>query len=193
MLSCVYRVIMTNFQKSNLFSIKSIISQAKTFSIIKFSIVEYFILFFIKLNKLEMINHMNENFQGVGDRISLKIKQLELKQIEVSAKIGISKNALSNYISGKRLPDTLAIYKLAKFFSVSIEWLLTGIHSEVEVQKNTSDEEDLLSLFRKLPYKEQLKAIGYLESKVDDLNSLNKKDKLSNSTHGEENVTNETG
>lgn len=69
---------------------------------------------------------MNENFSGVGERIALLLSSLNTKQSEVYKAIDISKNAMSNYVNGNRIPDTKALYKLSKFFNTSMEWLLTG-------------------------------------------------------------------
>ncbi len=72
---------------------------------------------------------MNENFSSVevGNRIDAKMKDLNLKQKDLVKMTGLSKNAISNYISGNRIPDTTSIYKLSTVLKVSIEWLLTGI------------------------------------------------------------------
>lgn len=134
---------------------------------------------------------MSENFVGVGERIGSKIKEMKIKQIDVSKATGISKNALSNYISGNRIPDTLSIYKLAKYFSVSIEWLLTGEETSNEPKplELTPDEIELLQLFRQLTHKSQMKTIGYIES---ELSKQIEKDKSSILKHGEDAATNET-
>lgn len=87
---------------------------------------------------------MEVNFLGVGDRIMQKIRERNLKQVDVARATDISKNAISNYISGNRIPDTEAIYKLASFFSVSIEWLLVGKeYNSTKSEKLTVAENDL--------------------------------------------------
>lgn len=69
---------------------------------------------------------MKENFIGIGERIKFTLNSKRLKQIDVCKKANISKNAISNYISGNRVPDTASLFKLSKFLDVSMEWLLTG-------------------------------------------------------------------
>ena len=49
------------------------------------------------------------NANEIGNRIRLKIKESGLKQKDIVESSGISKAALSNYISGNRVPDTEAI------------------------------------------------------------------------------------
>ena len=57
-----------------------------------------------------------------------RIKQLredrDLRQCDVSEKIGIDQRTLSNYENGKTNPDSFAIIKLADFFGVSTDYLL---------------------------------------------------------------------
>ncbi|MDD2401605.1 MAG: helix-turn-helix domain-containing protein [Clostridia bacterium] len=69
---------------------------------------------------------MVEKFEGINQRLTEKMNILNLKQKDVCKITNISKNAMSNYVNGNRIPDTLAIYKLSKALNVSIEWLLTG-------------------------------------------------------------------
>jgi len=70
---------------------------------------------------------MEKNFFGIGERLKILLHEKKLKQIEACNKASISKNAMSNYINGNRIPDTFSLYKLAKLFDVQIEWILTGL------------------------------------------------------------------
>lgn len=69
---------------------------------------------------------MGYDFSETGKRIKFLMNLNDMKQIDICKVTGISKNAISNYISGNRIPDTVSLYKLAEYFSVSMEWLLTG-------------------------------------------------------------------
>ncbi len=57
-----------------------------------------------------------------------RIKELredrDLRQIDVSEKVGIDQKTLSNYETGKTNPDSFAIIKLAEFFGVTCDYLL---------------------------------------------------------------------
>ncbi|KYG89119.1 hypothetical protein A0U40_13935 [[Bacillus] sp. KCTC 13219] len=119
---------------------------------------------------------MDVNFQGVGERIIAKLRERNLKQVDVARATGISKNAISNYISGNRIPDTEAIYKLASFFSVSIEWLLVGkeyyptksenlIGAEDTAQFDVINVEDKAMIQKLLLLNERQK--GKLEERID--------------------------
>lgn len=57
-----------------------------------------------------------------------RIKELredrDLRQIDISEKVGIDQKTLSNYETGKTNPDSFAIIKLAEFFGVTCDYLL---------------------------------------------------------------------
>ncbi|MBQ2864128.1 MAG: helix-turn-helix transcriptional regulator [Clostridia bacterium] len=57
-----------------------------------------------------------------------KIKELRiekgLSQTALAKNIGFSQNAISQWESGKRVPDAIAVKALAKFFGVSADYLL---------------------------------------------------------------------
>lgn len=69
---------------------------------------------------------MIENFSDIGKRIGEQMNRLDLKQVDLCRITGLSKNAISNYINGNRVPDTLAVYKLSQALKTSIEWILIG-------------------------------------------------------------------
>jgi transcriptional regulator with XRE-family HTH domain len=59
-----------------------------------------------------------------GDRIALLREKNGLTQEELSAKLGISRAALSHYETNRREPDYNTLQKIADFFEVSIDYLL---------------------------------------------------------------------
>lgn len=143
---------------------------------------------------MEMMVTLIENFNGVGERISKKLDEMGLKQVDVCSSIRISKNAMSNYVSGKRIPETMVIYKLSKFFSVSIEWLLTGKENELNnyhssenssIIRDFNSNFELLSIYHQLTEKEQGKVIGYIEAMIDINRNINEATSLE-LTYGEE-------
>ncbi|MBU5312250.1 helix-turn-helix domain-containing protein [Tissierella carlieri] len=116
---------------------------------------------------------MIENFTDIGVRISEQMSKLDLKQVDICKITGISKNAMSNYVNGNRVPDTMAIYKLSKVLKVSIEWLLTGeetaLHEEnlldTEQIRMTDDERDMIAKFRILEYEDQQDTLDIIDMK----------------------------
>ena len=77
---------------------------------------------------------MFENFNNIGKRLSEQMNRLNLKQVDICKITGLSKNAVSNYVNGNTIPDTLSIYKLSQALDTSIEWILTG--KDFEPKKN---------------------------------------------------------
>lgn len=59
-------------------------------------------------------------------RLSSLMETSGLKQKEIADKSGVAASALINYKNGRNLPSAIELYKLAKFFECSMEWLLTG-------------------------------------------------------------------
>jgi transcriptional regulator with XRE-family HTH domain len=111
--------------------------------------------FFTMIDDLSPIN--------IGIRIRDKLEKFQMKQKDLVELTNLSKNAISNYISGKRIPDTNSIYKISKALNTPIEWFLTGNNL-----KNITDaEKELLDLYYKLPEKEQYKLLGRLEHLVE--------------------------
>ena len=83
-------------------------------------------------------------FSDVGCRISKRIKELGLKQLDICNKTGLSTTALSQYCTGKRVPDTVSLYKIATALGMSMEWILTGEDLTIEdTDANSPDLEDI--------------------------------------------------
>lgn len=119
---------------------------------------------------------MDVVFTDVGYRILTQIKACGLSQVDIHNKSGLSTTAISNYCTGKRLPDTTALYKIASILGVSMEWILTG---DDATNENSEDapldltaikkdqgllcdgspldniEADLIAMFRLLPEEER--------------------------------------
>lgn len=113
---------------------------------------------------------MNEEFESVGMRITERMNILGLKQVNIINTTGISKTAISNYVNGNRIPDTMSIYKLSKILKVSIEWLLTG--TQMKTERNDSEplsemENDIISMFRQLDERDQEDTFDSIKLKYD--------------------------
>ena len=95
---------------------------------------------------------MSNDFKNIGERIEFKMKELNLKQVDISKKTGISKNAISNYVNDIRIPDNISCYKIAQILSVSMEWILTGknlnyklINPKESIELNDTNEAKFIS------------------------------------------------
>ena len=62
-----------------------------------------------------------------------KIRKLKnLNQQKVALDLHISREALSHYETGKREPNLSLLLQMAKYFGVSIEYLITGDTDETK-------------------------------------------------------------
>ena len=104
---------------------------------------------------------MEAEYSHVDVRILSKLKTLGKSQVQLSKETGLSTTALSSYCTGKRVPETSALYRLAKALQTSMEWILTGedlTNEDSAVPIPTcddtplkSEEADLIAMFRLLP------------------------------------------
>lgn len=103
---------------------------------------------------------MKPDYPYIGTRIITRLKELDLKQADLRRETGLSTTAISAYCTGKRVPDTESLYKIATALKVSMEWILTGkcITSEDATSGDiicdgtplTESEADLIAMYRLL-------------------------------------------
>lgn len=70
-------------------------------------------------------------------RIRALREQYGYNQKYASEKLRISPQAYSHYENGRRTPDIEMLYKLSRFYHVSMEFLLTGEQSEKQIPDDT--------------------------------------------------------
>ena len=61
-----------------------------------------------------------------GDRIALLRNEAGLTQGELAKVVGISRAALSHYEKNRRQPDYKTLTEIAKYFNVSVDWIING-------------------------------------------------------------------
>ncbi|MPM33875.1 hypothetical protein SDC9_80456 [bioreactor metagenome] len=115
---------------------------------------------------------MDEQFAYIGVRIISQLKKLGLKQADLCRETGLSTTAISQYCTGKRIPDTASLYKMATVLKTSMEWLLTGqsLTSESLTSENSTcdgtplveSEADLVAMFRLLDEKGRETAFDFV-------------------------------
>jgi len=62
----------------------------------------------------------------IGDRIKKIRRELDLTQQELADRIGIKRNTIATYESGRNAPIDAVISLICKTFNVREEWLRTG-------------------------------------------------------------------
>lgn len=115
---------------------------------------------------------MDEQFAYIGVRIISQLKKLGLKQADLCRETGLSTTAISQYCTGKRIPDTASLYKMATVLKTSMEWLLTGeslTNESLTNERSTCDgiplvesEADLIAMFRLLDEKGRETAFDFV-------------------------------
>ena len=97
-------------------------------------------------------------------RILNMVEYSKLTDKEIVQKSGISTSSISAWRKGKANPSTDAIIKLAAFFQVSTDYLLTGKDWKPTLPP---DDSALLDLFHELPPDKQAQFLIYLKGYVD--------------------------
>ena len=72
----------------------------------------------------------------ISERIQERMKALDLRQADLAEKTGISKGALSSYISGRYVPKQNNIYLISKALNVNEAWLM-GADVPMSPNKNS--------------------------------------------------------
>lgn len=93
-------------------------------------------------------NSLNEIFSL---RLSKAIADKSFTQREVSLLTGIAQSAISKYLSGKGLPRTAELYKLAKILGVSMDYLC-GLREAGPVTNSKILYEDNIGLISSLSF-----------------------------------------
>ena len=68
----------------------------------------------------------DETSQLFGARLKQIINESTFTQKEIANELGISENALTNYIQGRRSPNVLLVAQLAGMLNINLNWLLLG-------------------------------------------------------------------
>ena len=67
----------------------------------------------------------------------------------VSKEAGVTQTALSNWKNGRKTPSTQTLQKIAEYFGVSIDYLMTGKESDKkEPQLNPKDQKDIENILQ---------------------------------------------
>lgn len=89
-------------------------------------------------------------------------KEKNLFQSEVAEEIGIASSSYSNYEQGTRSPDNETLIKLAKFFEVSIDYLLGETDEKQTANKVISiisEDQEFLDFYHVFRKNEDIKRI----------------------------------
>ncbi|MDE6519215.1 MAG: hypothetical protein K2K91_01985 [Ruminococcus sp.] len=107
------------------------------------------------------------------DNLKKECERQGLKITPIVLECGGNKGSLSGWKKGAS-PNSDIVIKLSVRLNVPTDYLLFGKEETsriIEIPKTslTENEKELLSLFNQLPYREQLKLIGKVESMVEEI------------------------
>jgi transcriptional regulator with XRE-family HTH domain len=101
-----------------------------------------------------------ENYEcNSSTGIGLRLREVRgsMSQAEFAEQLGVAPPSISNYETGKRIPDAEFISKLIERFSIDPTWILLGkIQGSSELR---DDEAEVLSAYRNSQYKHVIRAM----------------------------------
>lgn len=101
---------------------------------------------------------MELDMQTIGNRIKERRKELNLTQLDIKAKVGISSGNISDIERGNRLPAASTLVQLAEALECSVDYILTGdspIKEKFELSVIGKTAHELLDLFYILSSEDQ--------------------------------------
>lgn len=101
---------------------------------------------------------MELNIQTIGTRIKERRKELNLTQLEIKQKVGISSGNMSDIEHGNRLPSAPTLVQLAEVLECSVDYILTGntLKEENYVLSDIGEfAQELLNYFYKMSPEDQ--------------------------------------
>ena len=109
---------------------------------------------------------MEIDMPSIGERLKKRRLELHLTQTDIYEKCGITSGVLSRIENGKNVPSVIAFYKLSQILECDMNWLLTGISSNIQNDFFCENEEFLLNGFRELSAEDKEEILEILEMKL---------------------------
>ncbi len=95
----------------------------------------------------------------LGERLKVQRNRLKLRQEDVANKIGIARTTYAMYEQNKREPDNETLQKLADFFDVTIDYLITGKEPEAILYRFNFDTGEPEVDFKGSVFRERLEQV----------------------------------
>lgn len=108
----------------------------------------------------------------ISERLFAELDRKNLTAYGLCQVLGINTTTTTNWKQRGTDPPAKYITSICEYLDCSVEYLLTGQDGPQDTKKEptqemTLDELEMLELFRALPYKEQQRAIGRLQTLVE--------------------------
>ena len=109
---------------------------------------------------------MEIDMVSIGERIKTRRLEMHLTQTDIYEKCGIASGVLSRIENGKNVPSVITFHKLSEVLECDMNWLATGISSNMQKSNICKLEEELLNGFRELPEDDKEELMGLLQLKL---------------------------
>jgi transcriptional regulator with XRE-family HTH domain len=81
------------------------------------------------MSRADLQNPWSIDWKAVGRRIR-ELRGFEMKQAELARAVGVGQSHISAIEKGKREIGAAVLFRIAKYYGKSMEWLLTGSDGE---------------------------------------------------------------
>lgn len=83
---------------------------------------------------------MSQSENILGNKIKSERLIRKMNQPQLAKKLNVTKQTVSNWENGYRIPDTMTLNKLANLFDVSIDYLLGNYVKQKRTSSNVAEE-----------------------------------------------------
>ena len=83
---------------------------------------------------------MSDVKKEIGERLKATRERKGLKQNRVALYLGVHNSTLAKYESGEREPDNETLMRLAEYYEIKVEWILSGEPNSSKTKKDTNFE-----------------------------------------------------
>ena len=107
--------------------------------------------------------------------VSRILEMMDLHKVsakQLTTELELSNSAVSEWKKGKSKPSTEAVVKIAAYFGVTTDYILTGKKPDQAApaaQELTENEKELLALLHRFDERTQLKFLGRVEAIADEM------------------------
>jgi len=78
------------------------------------------------MSRPKTVQNLTIDWKAVGRRIR-ELRGFDLKQAEFAETIGVGQSHISAVERGIKEPGALVLYRIAKYYGKTVDWLLTGV------------------------------------------------------------------
>lgn len=102
-----------------------------------------------------------ERIEAFGKLLKMLRKERNYRQEELAEWLGVKRQTYSHYETGRILPPTEAICKIAELYKIDQSKLLNSLYNPMEEKQEpvTVEEKELLKAFRELDNKDRMEIL----------------------------------